>query len=430
MNLFTPVAASAALAALAPLALASTVPANEAPTNESNVDQDKVAELERRLELLSEEIESLQLGDTRPPLGRGAFGFGPAASRVYDSASEDVSIGGYGELLYEDTQGGSNQADLLRTIVYVGYRFNDQWLLNTEFEFEHASTSGRPSGGSGGSVSVEFAYLEYQHSENFGVRAGLLLAPIGLTNEWHEPTLFPSANRAFVERSIIPTTWRENGIGVFGTIGEDFDYRVYLMNGLDAEGFSASGIRGGRQKGNRAEADDLAIAARIDYVGTPGLTVGGSVYSGGSGHDIGATVNTTIIEGHVDYRADGLHLRGLFAQTELDDVAELNAIQTFTGADSVGERQEGYYVEAGYDVLHGSGSEQRLMPFVRFEALDTQAEVPDGFSRNPANDREYVTFGVAWSPIPEIVVKADYVDADNGNDTAADVFRLGMGWIF
>lgn len=390
-------------------------------------DGERMAELERRLELLSEEIDTLRLGDTRPPLGRGAKGFSPAASRIYDTDA-GVSIGGYGELLYEDAQGGPNEADLYRAIIYLGYRFDEKWVLNTEFEYEHATVSGDDD--APGSVSVEFAYLEYQHTPTFGVRAGLLLVPVGIINELHEPNIFLSANRPFVEQRIIPTTWRENGVGVFGSFGDAVDYRVYVVNGLDANGFSSNGVRGGRQKGGQAKADDLAVVARVDYVGTPGLMVGGSVYSGGSGQDVGATVNTTIAEVHADYRANGLHLRGLYARTELDDVAELNAALGLAGADSVGERQEGFYVEAGYDVLHGSGCDQTLTPFVRFEALDTQAEVPDGFARNPARDREFVTFGVAWSPIPELVFKADYVDADDAAGTATDLFRLGMGWVF
>jgi len=423
---------AATLLALTPLALPSNEPAPAAdaaaPDAAPADDRDEIAELERRIDLLSEEIESLQLGDTRPPLGRGAFGFGPAASRIYDTATEDVSIGGYGELRFDEVQGGNDEADLHRAIVYLGYRFSENWLLNTEFEYEHGTVSGDDD--SPGSVSVEFAYVEYQHHDAFGVRVGLLLVPVGIVNEWHEPTLFLSANRPFVEQRIIPTTWRENGAGVFGSIGEDFDYRVYVLNGLDANGFSSNGIRGGRQKGGKAKADDLAVAARLDYVGTPGLTVGGSIYSGGSGQDLGITVNTTIVEAHADYRADGLHLRGLFATSDVDDVAELNGALGLAGADSVGERQEGFYVEAGYDLLHGCTCGQSLTPFVRFEALDTQAEVPDGFSRNPARDREYVTFGVAWSPIPELVFKADYVDGDNEAGTEPDLFRLGMGWIF
>ena len=63
------------------------------------------------------------------------------------------------------------------------------------------------------------------------------------------------------ERRIIPTTWRENGVGVLGSVGP-FAYRAYLLNGLDATGFSPEGLRGGRQKGSRALASDFGFAGR------------------------------------------------------------------------------------------------------------------------------------------------------------------------
>src|SRR5690606_5504586 len=118
-----------------------------------------------------------------------------------------------------------------------------------EIEFEHAST------GQGGEVSVEFAYLDYLATPHLGVRAGMVLVPMGFVNELHEPTTFLGTTRPLTESTIIPTTWRENGAGVFGDIG-DFSYRAYVINGLDAVGggssraggFSAAGLRGGRQK--------------------------------------------------------------------------------------------------------------------------------------------------------------------------------------
>jgi len=418
------------LAFIAPVLGAPAVAQTQTPEAPPLPVQDRVAELERRVELLADELEAAKLGNVRPPLGDGVYGLSPAASRVYDTDG-GVSIGGYGEMRYDDVQGGSNQADLHRAVLYFGHRFDEHWLLNTEFEFEHGTVEDNndASGDTApGSVSVEFAYIDYQHDAEFGVRAGLVLLPVGLVNELHEPNTFLSANRPFVEQRIIPTTWRENGVGVFGDVGE-FTYRAYVVNGLDAQEFSSNGIRNGRQKGGLAKADDLAGVARVDWIGQPGLMVGGSVYYGRSGQDLSIGVDTLLAEAHVDWRANGWHARALYAQLELDDVAELNNALGLTGTGSVGESQSGWYAELGYDVLHGR-SEQSLVPFVRFEALDTQADVPGGFASNPARDRDYVTFGVSWSPIAPLVVKADYVDGDNGNDSESDLFRLGIGWVF
>ncbi|NIR42428.1 MAG: hypothetical protein GWN99_04900, partial [Gemmatimonadetes bacterium] len=269
------------------------------------------------------------------PADSGLYGLGPAASRVY-RAGQGVSIGGYGELLYENfaseredgtPSGATDQLDALRAVFYVGYKFDDGFLFNSEIELEHAST------GEDGSVSVEFAYLDWLFSEPLGARAGLLLVPMGFINELHEPPIFLGSERPLTERAIIPSTWRESGLGLFGGAG-NFAYRLYLVNGLDGVGtpesprFSASGLRGGRQKGSKAVAEDFAAVARVDYEGVLGLLVGSSLYLGNSGQGAvspgdGSSIDafTLIWEGHAQYRARGVWLRGLVALADVSDVA-------------------------------------------------------------------------------------------------------------
>ncbi|MCM2269877.1 MAG: hypothetical protein NDJ75_07235, partial [Thermoanaerobaculia bacterium] len=219
----------------------------------------EVAELARRIELVAAELETMKLGEAAVEADTSVYGLGPAASKVYRKA-KGVSIGGYGELLYQNFS-GSNDAgapsgklddlDVLRGIVYVGYKWSDKWILNTEFEWEHGST------GKNGEASVEFAYVDRLIRPELNVRAGLVLIPMGLVNELHEPTVFLGARRPGVESAILPTTWRESGVGVFGEVG-GFAYRTYLLNGLDAKGFTAGGIRGGRQQGFHSKAEDFA----------------------------------------------------------------------------------------------------------------------------------------------------------------------------
>ena len=393
-------------------------------------------ELERRIDMVASDVERTDLGALFPPVGESVHGLGPGASKVYGVEQRNVSIGGYGEMLYENfssdaddgsSSGKTDQADFLRGVFYFGYKFNEKWLFNSEIEFEHAST------GSGGSASVEFAYLDYLHDEAANFRTGLLLQPMGLTNEMHEPTTFPSAKRPGVESVIIPSTWRENGAGVFGDLGE-FSYKAYVTNGLDASGFSEGGLRGGRQKGAKAKADDLAFVGRLDYVGQPGLTVGISGYTGDSGQDLGggADVSTTILDLHADWRYRGWRMRGVYAMAELDDVTELNNKLGLTGMMSVGEELEGHFLELGYDVMQAvrPGSQQSLTPFVRYEAYDTQAAVPSGFASDPANDMEIMTYGLAWQPHDQVIFKLDFMDVDNDAGTGVDQFNIAMGYVF
>ena len=228
--------------------------------------------------------------------------------------------------------------------------------------------------------------------------------------------------------------WETHGFGLWGEAGP-VSYRTYVVNGFRGAGFAAGGLRGGRQKGNQAKADDLAWVGRLDFTGVPGLLIGGSAYIGDSGQDLLASgqsvdVGTQILEGHLEWRWRGLELRALAARAELDDVARLNAALGFTGNQSVGERLEGHYVQLGYDVLAGRGGERSFTPYARWEQLDTQAEVPAGFRANPANDLESLTLGFAFQPIDEVVFKVDHQNYDNEAGTGVDQFNVLLGYIF
>ena len=216
----------------------------------------RLAEIDRKIEILAAEIEAMKLGDTAPaapaaiaaaPAGAvrstpqdtaQRYGLGLSAAKVY-GLRRGVSIGGYGEALYENfaekSQDGSlsdndDRIDFLRAVLYLGYKFDDHWVLNTEIEYEHAVAAAD----SGGEVAVEFAYVDYMHSAALNGRAGLVLVPMGLINELHEPTAFLGARRPDVERLILPTTWRELGGGVYGNTGP-LSYRGYVTSSLDSE---------------------------------------------------------------------------------------------------------------------------------------------------------------------------------------------------
>jgi len=410
---------------------------SEGSPTASSLDR-RLAEIERQIEVLAGEVEREQLGEAAPTAAKSEHGYGPAASKIYRTG-QGLSIGGYGEMLYQGydgtlddgTDSGSNdQLDFLRAIVYFGYKWNDHWLFNSEIELEHASTE------DGGEAAVELAYLDYLWKPELNARAGLLLIPMGFINELHEPTTFLGARRPDVERFIIPTTWRENGFGLFGEAGP-VSYRTYVVNGFEADGFTADeGLREGRQAGAKANAEDLAWVGRLDYSPVPGLLLGGSAYVGSSGQGLvgpdgeSVDVGTTIYEGHAEWRWRGLELRFLGARADLDDVAALNRTLDRTGTESIGDELSGWYAQVGYDVLSHRGSSQELIPYVRWEQLDTQSSVPAAFLRDPANDRESLTLGLAWKPFPQAIVKADYQDYDNGAGTGLDQLNVALGYIF
>ncbi len=444
-------AAASGTAALAdPPAPAPAAVAGQGAANAGADEQElrrEIDELRRRLDVLAGELERLELektavrveGPEHGEQGRPGEG-GPAASKVYRT-SQGLSVGGYGEVLYQgfdstrddgSPTGERATLDLERAVFYFGYRFNDRWLFNSEVEHEHAAVGEEHDEGE---VAVEFAYLDYLWRPAASFRAGLVLVPMGFLNELHEPTVFLGARRPDVEDQIIPTTWRENGFGLFGTAGP-FTYRTYVINGFDGSRFEDEGLHEGKQDGAEAVAEDFAWVGRLDYTPVPGVLVGGSAYLGDSGQGLedraGRRIGlgTAIYEGHAEWRWRGLELRALGARAELDDVARLDRALGLAGDESVGDRLSGWYLQAGYDLLAGRTSGRQLIPYARWEELDTQASVPAGFARNPANDSRSLTLGLAFKPIDQIVFKADYQDYDNEAGTGLDRVNVALGYIF
>ncbi|MDH3686301.1 MAG: hypothetical protein OEP95_08745, partial [Myxococcales bacterium] len=366
--------------------------------------EDRIQDLERKLELLTDELARVrdQVAVPEQPELTSAYGFGPAASKIYGQES-GLSIGGYGEFFYTnfigDTDAGFDtngiqisdrqldRADALRLVLYMGYKFTDNIVFNSEIEFEHGSTGGTASSGSG-SVSVELASLDFFWKKELNYRAGLLLVPMGFINEVHEPPFFHGVQRPETERRIIPSTWREMGMGFFGELGDTVEYRAYILTGYNARGFSDSGIRGGRQSGNRSLAEDFGFVARMDWKPTPEWMLGGSLYYGDSGQDqeIGGDIDvpdTAILmfELHAQYRREQLEARALFAYNQLSDARDLNLALGRRIDRPIADKMLGGYVEVAYDLWPTifKNYDRYLAPFLRVEYVDTQYEVPSGY---------------------------------------------------
>jgi hypothetical protein len=414
---------------------ADTPAAPASNTEEAEAQQAQLEELRRQLEILATEVERLRSGEQEVELSderRRALGLAPSAAATY-RRTQGFSFAGYGEALYENVASenesgrelsGTSQFDFLRLVLYSGYRFSDKFIFNSELEVEH-----------GNEIWVEFAYVDYLANDNFTVRGGLLLLPLGLTNEFHEPNVFLGARRPETETRIIPTTWRENGAGVLGSVGR-VSYRAYVVNGLDASRFAATGLRGGRQRGSRAKASDLAFAGRLDVTPTAGIFVGGGVYTGGSGQGIRGTdggeldVHTTIGEVHGQAQLRGFDLRALYARAEIDEAAELSRALRLTGDDGVADTMGGGYVQIGYNVLSRVSERAAVTPYYRFETVNTQQAVAAGFAVDRATDGTFHTFGVEFRPIFNVVVKTDYQWIRNAARTGRNQFNINLGYAF
>lgn len=417
----------------------SPVFAQNPPAPEAQSEQD------RKIDILSQEIEKLKSGKELFPAVKatGKYGLGPAASKVYD-VQQGVLIGGYGEMLYQRFDGKNqsgtdvtnnsvDQLDFVRAIIYVGYKFNDKMIFNSEVEFEHAKE-----------VSLEFAYFDYLWRPWLSFRAGKILLPMGLINELHEPTVYLGARRPQTETFIIPSTWAENGIGVFGTVG-DFNYKAFVLNGFDAlgtanggsvDGFNATtGLREGRQDGGEAKAVSFGSVARIDYAGLSGLLAGVSGYYGRAGHNFSPSIDVWIADMHVDWRFAGFLARTVVAYSRVGNVTALYQQQQTGGSltsssNAIGSDLYGGYVELGYDVLHVLHADQEVVVFGRFERMDTQFKQPAGFQRDGAADKTLYTVGVRYKPIVQLAAKAEYQVIRNGAETGVNQMNISLGYIF
>ncbi len=399
---------------------------------------DSLQEIRRQIEILTEEIERITLGSIETDFDYiPARGLGAAAAKVYQMKSSGASLAGYGEVVYQnysaklDNNANStklDQLDYLRNIIYVGYRYNDWILFNSEVEFEHATT------GKGGSVSVEFGYVELMFSHHFNLRTGMMLPPMGITNEKHEPSLFLPILRPQVEQVIIPSTWRTNGIGAYGEILPSLNYAAYLVEGFTAKGFSdVDGVRGGRQSGAASIAEDFGVTGKVDYNGFAGTIVGASFYIGNSGQSakdsLGTiTAATTILSAHAEFSWKGIEARALYAVSTVDQAGRVSILAGKT----IGSEMNGYYVSLGYDIipLLVPGSDHAVIPFIFYESLNTHAAVASGFTKNAAFDRSALAVGVSYKPHPNVAFKVDFRDNANKANTGNNQWNAAVNYLF
>ncbi|MHC4580494.1 MAG: porin, partial [Planctomycetota bacterium] len=218
--------------------------------NELEATRQEVKELKQTVHDLAAEVERLKgtSPETSPPQG-------------LDSALGKLHFGGYGEMHANFVQGSeSDQFDIHRLVLYLGYDFADWIKFNSEIEIEHAYVTDGD-----GEVVLEQAYVDFLLTGRFNVRAGRILTPIGIINKKHEPTTFNGVERPAFATNIIPTTWSSDGLGIFGSLSESLTYEAYVVGGLDGSMFTAtSGIRNGRIK-ERPSLNEPAITARLDY---------------------------------------------------------------------------------------------------------------------------------------------------------------------
>lgn len=356
-------------------------------------------------------------------------------------------VSGYGSLKYKyEQRTGVAHANLDRAILFVGHKFNNKISFFSELEIEDAKVAG---GEAGGEVALEQAFLKFDINRNNYITAGLFIPRIGIINENHLPTTFNGNDRTFVETLIIPSTWREIGIGLYGIIPKitGLNYSVGLVNGLNSAGFeSGTGIRDGRFEGRDANASAIAVTGALLYYvnhfriqvsgyygGSAGLTKEESDTLKLSRGSFGTPV--ALCEADVQYAHKGFSVKALFTTVSIPDAKAINNAY----ANNTPETMIGYYGEVGYNLFQlFKKPEKNLTAFVRYENLDMNNKLPENATFDGTLNQTYIIGGLTYQPIKGVTVKTDYVFKQIGNFNSSiapanrteGFFSLGVGYSF
>jgi len=398
--------------------------------------------IDEKLQILQQEIDQIkaqQAGKPAAPASQSASAptdYGTMLDRSSGLANGATNIIGYGEAAYSKfRESGNATADLARFVFGFNHRFDERLTVHSEVEVEHAVVSADDQG----EAEIEQAWVNYKLSDGVNFKGGLFLIPIGILNETHEPPTYYGVTRNQVETRVIPTTWRELGVGVHGLFGEGFRYDVGVTTGFDSGKLDdpLTGIRSGHQEGQLANATNLAVYGALNYR-LPGLLVGAGVFSGDTGQNgasnpalQGVAARFTIWDVHAQYRVAGLDLQALYTSGTLGDADKVTAAMFSADpatAFAAPKSMKGWYVQAAYHVYKRGNFD--VAPFVRYERIDIkQAEDPaNGLLQDPRNDERIKTIGVNFWVHPQVVLKADVQRYET--DKTQNAFRVGAGFMF
>ncbi len=327
-----------------------------------------------------------------------------------------TTIGGYGNAFYQrNANQGTSRLDLERFVIFTGHKFTDQISVFSELEVEDAKVTG---GETGGEVSIEQAYLKFNLSANQYLVAGLFLPRIGILNENHLPNTFNGNERNYVETFIIPATWRELGVGFYGSFNNlPVNYSLGLINGLSSAMFThGTGLVNGRFEGRNATGNNLALTAALQYYaanfkaqisGYYGGTVGVSRRKADSLGLQSGIFGTPVAlsEADVQYTNNGFEVRVLGTYISIPDAASINRAY----ANNTPSSEYGAYAEVGYDILHGrkNRNNQQFIIFVRDEKFNINAGIPNNGITDGTLNQNHIVTGITYLPIRNVAIKAD-----------------------
>ena len=350
-----------------------------------------------------------------------------------ESAANAVHMFGYGELNFTRPKNNiaGTEATARRAVLGFGYQFNERTRFAAELEVEHAVVSKDDSG----EVAFEQLYVEHDISDGLSAKMGLFLLPVGYMNETHEPTRYYGVTRNLVETAIIPSTWRELGIGFRGTqdsglrwdagVVTSFDLTKWPTDSAESKESPLGAIH---QEGQKAKAASLGYYGALNFDGVPGVNFGGSLFQGGIGQKqptiASPNASVTLAEVHTKWQVGSWDLSALAAQGRFHDVSAFNA--SGNGVNPLPDQFRGWYAQAAYRLWRKGDTS--LVPFTRYERINTALGFSGLGGLAPANDPDTKvwTVGASYYLHPQVVVKMDVQKYQN--NSALDRFNMGLGF--
>lgn len=364
-------------------------------------------ELQKTVEDLRRQVEALDRKINDGARVQGA--------QVSAGPTSTVKFGGYGEMHYnnlsaDDSANDVEEIDFHRFVLFVGYDFSESIRFVSEVELEHVIASAEDEG----EVELEQAFIEFDVNPTWRARGGLMLLPIGILNETHEPPTFYGVERNDVENIIVPTTWWAGGASVMGSWSNGLSWDLMVHEGLmvPTDGDDAFRVRSGRQETSEAAASDLAVTSRLSYSGLPGFKLAAAVnyQSDASQENNDGLEEALLYTLNMQYTQGMVGIRALYGEWDISG----DAVEA-AGDDD----QSGWYVEPSIKPW------QKVGFYARYEDVEG-ARDQDQFDQWEG--------GVNFWPHPQVVLKADYrsrqhdLPVEEGRDF--DGFDLGIGYQF
>lgn len=397
------------------------------------------AELNQRINQLESQINEMkaQIGTLREESAKNsaASANGEAAPAGSGARDEDTRLFSYGEINYNRPVHNTDaaQADVRRVVLGYQHRFDAKNKALVELEYEHAVTSAEDPG----ETEVEQAYVEHTFNDKWSVKGGLFLIPMGLLNEHHEPTAYYGVERNFVESAIIPTTWREGGFNVIGSLDNGLTLQGGISTGFDLgkwDGTSTEGqespLASVHQELALAKAKDGSLFAAIDWRGIPGLQLGASIFGGPAGQDnpLLSDASVLIWDTHARWTPGKWDLAALYARGSISNTEAFNT--SIIGNDALmPELFDGWYAQAAYHIWEND--DYNVTPFARYESYNTGASyafIGNGVTPAELPDNHVTTIGANIGIGKSVVLKVD--GQRFRPDSSQDRFDLGIGWSF